>query len=158
LALSPKRLSAPGRRRAGWNTSGGEIYPIKFHANGRQRAHIPPILEMVPGLLGKKLYMRNFNVATPNTVPTIAHSPEHNEILKPANAAAYLQLSPSTLAKLRLCRTGPRYAKASRAMPYRRSDPDASIDALRTDSPTDTNHRSPKRMSDLADVGGQLIA
>jgi hypothetical protein len=73
--------------------------------------------------------MQNFNSATSPTVSTIAHLPGHNEILKPVDAAGYLQLSPSTLAKMRLYGTGPRYTKAGRAVRYRRSDLDLWIDA-----------------------------
>jgi len=92
--------------------------------------------------------MQNFSVTSSNTVPTIGRLPEHNEILKPADAAAYLQLSPSTLAKLRLYGTGPRYTKAGRAVRYRRADLDSWVDARRTDSTTDADHRLPKRLAD----------
>ena len=94
--------------------------------------------------------MQNFSVASSNTVPTIGRLPEHNEILKPLDAAAYLQLSPSTLAKLRLYGTGPRYTKAGRAVRYRHSDLDAWIDARLAGSTTDADCRLPKRLADPA--------
>jgi predicted DNA-binding transcriptional regulator AlpA len=102
--------------------------------------------------------MQNYNVAASNTTPIIPHFAEHNEILKPVDAAVYLQLSASSLAKLRLYGTGPRYTKAGRAVRYRRSDLDAWINARYADSTTDADYRLPKRLADPTDPqpnGGQ---
>jgi predicted DNA-binding transcriptional regulator AlpA len=93
--------------------------------------------------------MQNFVAATP-TAPIMAHPPGHDDILKPKDAAAHLQLSESTLAKLRLYGTGPRYTKAGRAVRYRRADLDAWMDSRRTDSTTDADRRLPKRLADPA--------
>lgn len=53
---------------------------------------------------------------------------EPTTYLRPADAAAYLGLALSTLAKLRMEGTGPRWSKATaRAVIYRREDLDAWI-------------------------------
>jgi hypothetical protein len=89
--------------------------------------------------------MQNVNISTSNTSPV--HVPECC-VLTPAEAAAYLRLSQSTLAKLRLYGTGPRYTKAGQAVRYRRPDLDLWIDARSTASTTDANHHLPRRLED----------
>jgi predicted DNA-binding transcriptional regulator AlpA len=75
-------------------------------------------------------------------------APGQNEIMKPADAAIYLRLSRSTLAKLRLYGTGPRYTKVGRAVRYRRADLDAWINARYAGSTIDADHRLPLRLAD----------
>jgi predicted DNA-binding transcriptional regulator AlpA len=76
--------------------------------------------------------------------------PAHHEILKPNEAALHLQLSPSTLAKMRLAGTGPRYIKAGRAVRYLRVDLAAWIESRFAESTTDSDRRLPKRLVDPA--------
>lgn len=48
-------------------------------------------------------------------------------LISPEKAAEHLNLAPSTLAKMRLAGTSPKYAKMGRRVAYRREDLDAWI-------------------------------
>ena len=54
---------------------------------------------------------------------------ESETYLRPSEAATYLRLAKSTLAKWRLSGDGPPYCKVGRAVVYRRSDLDAWLGA-----------------------------
>jgi predicted DNA-binding transcriptional regulator AlpA len=58
------------------------------------------------------------------------NQPQSTECMRAGDAARYLALSPSTLAKMRLRGDGPRYVKAGpRAVTYRRADLDAWLES-----------------------------
>ncbi|UFI02150.1 helix-turn-helix transcriptional regulator [Roseibium aggregatum] len=48
-------------------------------------------------------------------------------LIRADEAAAYLNLSPSTLAKMRLAGTSPKFVKMGRRVAYRREDLDAWV-------------------------------
>jgi predicted DNA-binding transcriptional regulator AlpA len=58
--------------------------------------------------------------------------------LRPSEAAAYLRLSISTLAKWRLSGSGPPYSKVGRAVVYRRHDLDSWLDARQLQNTSQT--------------------
>jgi len=60
-----------------------------------------------------------------------------NEVLTPQETAAYLRLSPKTLAKLRWAGRGPGFLKFGSAVRYRRQDLEAYIEAARRASTSD---------------------
>ncbi len=51
------------------------------------------------------------------------------DYLRPPQAADYIGISQSTLAKLRVSGTGPNYSKRGRSVIYRKPDLDAWIDS-----------------------------
>jgi excisionase family DNA binding protein len=58
----------------------------------------------------------------------------NNEFLRPPEAAAYLQSSVSTLAKLRLYGGGPTFCRIGRAIRYRKTDLDEFMSRTRVSS------------------------
>jgi excisionase family DNA binding protein len=92
---------------------------------------------MVPDLHKETLLMKSTDIAQSSAIAMTGYLPD--DLLKPEEAAAYLRLSKSTLAKMRLSGTGPRYQKFGRAVRYRRRDLDAWARlAGRTARPTRT--------------------
>lgn len=71
-----------------------------------------------------------------------------SELLTPAEAAAYLRLSKSTLAKLRCVGGGPRFKKLGRKIVYARADLDAWLAARTAANTTDAGARLPRRLID----------
>jgi predicted DNA-binding transcriptional regulator AlpA len=115
---------------------------------------VPNAMLIAAHLPARKQSLRETVAAISNVALTPRHVPglAENEILKPADAAAYLKLSQSTLAKLRLYGTGPRYTKVGRAVRYRRADLDAWINARYAESTSDADYRLPKRLADRSSV------
>jgi predicted DNA-binding transcriptional regulator AlpA len=70
--------------------------------------------------------------------------------LNTKEAAKYLGLSPSTLAKLRLSGNGPDYCKLGRRVIYLKEYLDAWLQSLRTRNTSDADARLPKSLT-----GGQ---
>lgn len=58
-------------------------------------------------------------------------------VMRAPEAAAYLGLSASTLAKLRLSGRGPTFCKLGRRVVYRQADLDAYLEASRRNSTSD---------------------
>jgi excisionase family DNA binding protein len=83
---------------------------------------------------------------------SVAHLPTNNKLMPTAEAADYLKMARSTLAKARLHGTGPRFIKIGRAVRYRRADLDAWINARYADSTADAGNRLPRRLADRASV------
>ncbi len=71
-----------------------------------------------------------------------------SELLTPAEAAAYLRLSKSTLAKLRCVGGGPRFKKLGRKIVYARADLDAWLAERTAANTTDASARLPHRLTD----------
>jgi len=70
---------------------------------------------------------------------SLEHSPARTgRILRPREAAEYLCLSPSTLAKMRLYGTGPDYLKFGRRVAYYLTDCEAWAKAHRRQSTSDS--------------------
>lgn len=66
---------------------------------------------------------------------------ENSNVLRACDAARFLQLSESTLAKLRLTGNGPRYCKLGRRVAYRRADLESWLESRLTFDTTDANSR-----------------
>lgn len=71
-----------------------------------------------------------------------------SELLTPTEAAAYLRLSKSTLAKLRCVGGGPKYKPFGRKIVYARSELDAWIEDRTAANTTDARARLPRRLTD----------
>jgi hypothetical protein len=91
--------------------------------------------------------MRSTNVGTSSVAPIIGNLPGPDDLLKPEEAAAYLRLSKSTLAKYRHFGGGPVYIKIGRAVRYRRRKLDVWADARSADSTTDADYGLPSRLA-----------
>lgn len=68
-------------------------------------------------------------MTSPGSQTTRSNLTDASVYLRPHEAATYLRLSKSTLAKWRLSGEGPPYCKVGRAVVYRRSDLDAWLGA-----------------------------
>jgi predicted site-specific integrase-resolvase len=69
-----------------------------------------------------------------------------NATLSTVEAAKYLSLSPSTLAKLRVSGNGPVYYKPVRRVVYRREDLDAWLESRRARNTSDASARLPNSL------------
>ena len=78
----------------------------------------------------------------------IAMSSWRESFVNTFGAASYLGLSVSTLNKLRLTGSGPRYYKLGRAVRYRIADLDEWAEQRRTTSTSDWEHCLPQRLAD----------
>jgi hypothetical protein len=69
--------------------------------------------------------------------------------LTPRDAAKYIGLAPTTMAKIR-CRSndGPRFMRLGRKILYARSDLDTWLAARRASSTSDADARLPRRLTD----------
>jgi hypothetical protein len=77
-------------------------------------------------------------------------------VLPPSEAARFLTLSPSTLAKLRLDGNGPVYCKLGRRVVYRRDDLAAWLETRTARDTSDAESRLPRSLaSSNASGGGQ---
>jgi predicted DNA-binding transcriptional regulator AlpA len=70
-----------------------------------------------------------------------------SQVLRACDAARFVGLSESTLAKLRLTGNGPAYCKLGRRVVYRLSDLDAWLQSRRTHDTSDANARFLKALT-----------
>lgn len=64
-----------------------------------------------------------------------------SEVMSVGDAARFVKLSESTLAKLRLCGTGPAYCKLGRRVVYRLADLESWLESRVTRDTSDANAR-----------------
>lgn len=73
---------------------------------------------------------------------------DDSALLDPAAAAAHLGLAPTTMSKMRVHGTGPRFAKLGKAIRYRRADLEAWLNSRLASSTSEVGARHlPRRLT-----------